>query len=166
MKEEAENGNQSRESKRSFNLFIGLIIIVMAITGFIAFWDNWGGDVVEFTGLGETKKIALPNDVKIFLKPESGIEFQKGAAHKIFLHGSADISVGMGVVTREVSVETTDITTETKEAEYTLVNDTEGTSIEVLEGRVQVIPKPDNGVSMYLEKGETYRHKLTENVND
>lgn len=149
----------SSESKRSFNRFLTIIILIMIFTGFIALWDNWGDDVVEETGLNETKRVALPDDVKIMLQPQSLLRFQKGAAHKILIQGSADVEIGPGKVSREISIETLDLTAKTKKGQFNVATGMEGTSIEVITGRIQVILKPLSAGGLFLDEGEQYQYK-------
>ena len=75
----------SPESRRSFNRFLAIVILIMLLTGFLALWDNWGGDVIEQTGPDQTKKLALPNEVTVTLLPESQLSFQKGSDYAMRL---------------------------------------------------------------------------------
>ncbi|MCB0666979.1 MAG: FecR domain-containing protein [Saprospiraceae bacterium] len=155
-----EEEKLSPESRRSFNRFLIVVVIIMIVTGFVALWDNWGGDVVEQTGAGEAKNLALPNGVKVKLLAQSSLQFQKGAAHKLFLDGAADIKTGEEGNTRQISFETSDLTVKSRQAAYSLESGDSGTDLEVASGEVHLLLKPDGSGSLFLEAGESYHHKL------
>lgn len=156
-----EGENLSPENRRSFNRFLIAVILIMIVTGFVALWDNWGGDIVEETGSSETKRLSLPNGVKVDLLPESNLRFQKGSAHKIVLIGSAEIETGLDGSTRQISFETSDLVARSRQAKFRLNTGIAGTGVQVDSGQVHLILKPESEGALFLEQGESFQHQVS-----
>lgn len=155
-----EDKNLADKNWWSFNRFLAIVVVLMILTGGIAFWDTWAGDLVESTGPGETRQIELPERIKVWLDPESRIKFQKGSTHKIVLEGSALFQIGGNFPTRKVTVETSGIIVKTKYADFRIQGADSHSMIKVEQGKVQVISKTEENKMFDLAEGEEFSNGI------
>ncbi len=151
-----EDKNGADKTWWSFNRFLMIVIVLMIVTGGIALWDTWAGDLVENTGPGETRQIELPDHIRVRLDPESRIKFQKGSTHKIVLDGSALFQIGGDFPTRQVTVETNNMIVKTKYADFRIQGTDSLNMIKVEQGMVQVISKTQENKMFDLLVGEEF----------
>lgn len=155
-----EDRNSADKNWWSFNRFLAIVIVLMILTGGIALWDTWAGDLVENTGPGETRQIQLPDQIRVRLDPDSRIKFQKGSTHKIVLDGSAWFQIGGDFPTRQVTVETNDMIVKTKYADFRIQGTHSLSMIKVEQGMVQVISKSEENKMLDLLAGEEYSNMI------
>ncbi|NND09001.1 MAG: FecR domain-containing protein [Saprospiraceae bacterium] len=145
-------------SRRSFNIYLGIIIVIMLITGVMALVDIWHGDVVESTELGEERQLRLPDGTQVTLQQSSELTFHKGDPQELRLQGSAIFNTqNREVKTKDLEVETMDLTVEAGSARFSMAY-SDRTSVEVLAGQVTVVLKPD-GYEKVLEAGDSISHR-------
>ncbi len=151
-----EDKNLADKNWWSFNRFLAVVVLLMILTGGIALWDTWAGDLVESTGPGETRQIELPDQIRVRLDPDSRIKFQKGSTYKIVLDGSALFQIGGDFPTRQVTVETNDMIVKTKYADFRIQGTDSLNMIKVEHGMVQVISKTEENKMFDLPEGEEF----------
>jgi ferric-dicitrate binding protein FerR (iron transport regulator) len=140
---------------RSFNRFLGVLILVVVVTGSITLLDTWSGDVTESTGPDETRQIGLPGGIRVILEPMSTIRFAKGATHKMVLEGSALCSIGEDEPSRFTTVETSDLIIRTKSARFHVQAESQFTEIKIGKGAVKVSRKSGEE-DIELKEGEDF----------
>lgn len=143
------------KNARSFNRFLGVLILIVVVTASITLLDTWSGDVIEKTGPDETRQIGLPGGARVTLEPMSAIRFAKGATHKIVLEGSAWFSIGEDEPSRLTTVETSDLIIRTNSARFHVQAESQFTGIEIGKGAVKVSRKSVEQ-DIELKEGEEY----------
>ena len=149
---------QDPASRRSFNIYLGIIIFIMLITGVMALVDIWYGDVVERTALGEERQLRLPDGTQVTLQESSELTFHKGDPQELRLQGAAIFNtLEREIKAKDLEVETLDLTVEAASAHFSIAY-SDRTSVEVMVGQVTIVLKPD-GYEKLLKAGDSISHR-------